>query len=77
MGNFINSGNERWAFYKAYDLEFPDEEVLRNLKGLILPGSKYSVYDDTLEWIEPLKAFVRNVYYNYENIKMVGICFGH
>eukprot|EP00347_Sterkiella_histriomuscorum_P018325 403345936 len=77
MGNFIQNGNEKWAFYKAYNLEFPSEEVLANLKGLVLPGSKYSVYDDSNEWIEPLKEFVRNVYNNYKQIKVVGICFGH
>lgn len=77
MGNFIQSGNEKWAFYKAYDNELPSEKVLANLKGLVLPGSKYSVYEDSLEWLEPLRAFVRNVYHNYKHIKMVGICFGH
>ncbi|CDW86551.1 UNKNOWN [Stylonychia lemnae] len=77
MGNFISNNNEKWTFYKAYDLEFPDEKTLKNLKGIILPGSKYSVYDESLTWIEPLKDFVRKVYYDYQNIKLVGICFGH
>jgi len=66
MGNFIERGNEKWAFYRAYNMEFPSEKVLANLKGLVLPGSKYSVYDDSMDWIEPLKAFVRNVYNNYK-----------
>lgn len=77
MGNFITQDNEKWKFYKAYNMEFPDENTLKNLKGIIFPGSKYSVYDESLSWIEPLKQFVRNVYYDYPNIKMVGICFGH
>ena len=77
MGNFLHSDSEKWTFYKGYNLEFPSDETLANLKGLVLPGSKYSVYDETNVWIEPLKAFVRNVYYNYPEIRMVGICFGH
>jgi len=77
MGNLITKDNEKWKFFKAYNLEFPDEKTLKNLKGIIFPGSKYSVYDESLSWIEPLKEFVRKVYYDYPNIKMVGICFGH
>lgn len=44
---------------------------------MVLPGSKWSVYDENVEWIKPLQAFVRHVYNNYKQIKMVGICFGH
>jgi len=28
MGNFMQDGNEKWAFYKAYNLEFPSDKVL-------------------------------------------------
>jgi len=66
MGNFIQDGNEKWAFYKAYDYDLPSEKVLANLKGLVLPGSKYSVYDLSIEWIKPLKELVQNIYNNYK-----------
>jgi GMP synthase-like glutamine amidotransferase len=37
-------------------------------------GSRHSVYD-ALDWIEPLKAFVRDI--NDTGKTFVGICFGH
>ena len=37
-------------------------------------GSRHSVYDD-LDWIEALKAFVRDVHDNRK--AFVGVCFGH
>ena len=47
------------------------------MQGIVFPGSKYSVYDSSLLWINPLKEFVRDVYFNFPEIKMVGACFGH
>ena len=44
-GNLLSSGKEKWAFYKAYNMEFPSEEELKHLKGIVFPGSKHSVYD--------------------------------
>lgn len=73
----MTSGKEKWAFYKATMNELPQEEDLQNLKGIVFPGSKYSVYDETIPWIEPLKAFVRKVYIDYPHIKLLGVCFGH
>lgn len=60
-----------------YNLEFPTEEALRTIKGLILPGSYHSVYHSHVTQIEPFKRFIRKIYYEYPHIKMVGICFGH
>lgn len=42
--------------------------------GYVIMGSKHGVYDD-LPWIEPLKAFIREV--AARKIPLVGICFGH
>jgi GMP synthase-like glutamine amidotransferase len=76
MGHLVDS-NERWAFYKAYDFEFPSTEELKHLKAIILPGSFHGVYEDWNTWIEPLKKLINTVYYEYPHIRMAGICFGH
>ncbi len=42
--------------------------------GYIISGSRYSVYDD-LPWIGVLQEFIQKCW--NQNIKIVGICFGH
>ncbi len=36
---------DKWAYYKAYDYEFPSNDELKHMKGIVFPGSKYSVHD--------------------------------
>jgi hypothetical protein len=50
MGQFFDNG-DRWAFYKAFDYEYPSMEELKNIKGIVFPGSKYSVYDTSINWL--------------------------
>jgi len=33
------TGEEKIAFYRGYKCEHPSEEVLKNLKAIIFPGS--------------------------------------
>lgn len=75
VGNLFDNGDS-WKFYKAYDGEFPNDEELKSMKGLVLPGSYRSVYDE-IPAIEPYKQFIRKVYSSYPHIKMTGLCFGH
>ncbi|NKB62344.1 MAG: hypothetical protein GKR95_09510 [Gammaproteobacteria bacterium] len=42
--------------------------------GYVITGSKYAVYED-IPWILDLQGFVRKCW--DQNIRMVGICFGH
>ncbi|MCY3769170.1 MAG: type 1 glutamine amidotransferase [Gammaproteobacteria bacterium] len=42
--------------------------------GYVISGSRYSVYEDRF-WIKRLMQFVRDCW--DQNVKMVGICFGH
>ncbi|CDW71898.1 UNKNOWN [Stylonychia lemnae] len=78
IGLLLSEGSkERWAHYKAYDLEFPSENELKHLKAIIFPGSKYSAYDNSIPWLEPLKTLIRKIYTDYPHIRLVGICFGH
>ena len=46
----------------------------QDFAGYIITGSRASVYDD-LPWITVLQAFIRQCW--DEDIKIVGICFGH
>ncbi len=47
VGNLITTGKEKWDFYKATSFELPSDEDLKNLKGIVFPGSKHSVYDES------------------------------
>lgn len=58
--------------YYVCDNEFPNR--VDQHEAYICTGSKYSVYDD-INWINNLRAFVKNIH--DENIRFVGICFGH
>ncbi|KAI8843841.1 class I glutamine amidotransferase-like protein [Chytriomyces cf. hyalinus JEL632] len=51
------------------------EEQLDAIDAIIITGSKHGV-NDALEWIEPLKQFVRMAAAT-NRIKVVGVCFGH
>lgn len=42
--------------------------------GWLITGSRHGVYDD-LDWIEPVKAFLRDAL--AQKIPVVGVCFGH
>ena len=58
--------------YTAYQEELPEQP--QNHDGYIISGSSASVFEDK-QWIRNLMAFVRQCY--QQNIKVVGICFGH
>ncbi|MDB5561595.1 MAG: type 1 glutamine amidotransferase, partial [Hyphomicrobiales bacterium] len=51
---------------------FPE---LASLDGIIITGSAAGVYDNHLDWMEPLRGFIRSAY--AEKTPMLGICFGH
>jgi GMP synthase (glutamine-hydrolysing) len=52
--------------------EYPDWK--NNYDGFIGTGSRFSVYDN-MPWIERFKDFIKELYEN--NVKFIGICFGH
>ena len=72
---------EDWRYLVTSKNEFPDEEMLRKAKGIILPGSELSVHDD-LEFLRNTKDFlvnlINNIEFNgkYPQLKILGICFG-
>lgn len=44
------------------------------LEGIVITGSAAGVYDD-LDWLEPLRNFIRSAY--AARTPMLGVCFGH
>jgi GMP synthase-like glutamine amidotransferase len=72
---FMRQGHH-WKFYEAHQGELPSKELLSNVKAIIYPGARFSVYED-LPWIHKMKEFTKMVYNDYPHIKLVGICFGH
>jgi GMP synthase-like glutamine amidotransferase len=45
------------------------------LDAVLITGSSAGVYDNHLNWMEPLRQFIRGAYAN--RTPMLGICFGH
>jgi len=67
---------ERWIFLTASKDGLPTDEMLKNTKAVIIPGSHISVYED-YEFLQATKKFLYNVAINYhEKIRLLGICFG-
>lgn len=58
--------------YDAIGGRLPDDPA--EADGWIVPGSRFSVYDDE-PWIARLLAFIRDIHRSGE--PAVGICFGH
>ena len=56
--------------------DYPSDENLKTLDGLILTGSKHSAYDND-PWILKLKDFVLKVHQDFPTVHLLGICFGH
>ena len=58
--------------YYVCDGNFPDSASAH--EAWLITGSKYSVYDD-IDWINRLKAFVREI--AQADKYCIGVCFGH
>ena len=76
MGQLLETGDEQWKYYFGFLGELPSDEELKTIKGIILPGSGASVYDNKVSWIPPLLDFIRRVMNEYPHIKLIGGCFG-
>ena len=65
-------GDFSFRCYAVLEGELPD--TVTECDGWLITGSRHGVYDE-LPWIEPLMAFVREVYAAQR--PLLGICFGH
>ena len=77
MGGCGGSDIEQWSVYNVFDFHLPSEAELVHMQAIILPGAVTSVYDvERTPWLPVLTRFIQNVYENYPNLKLIGICFG-
>ena len=53
----LNVENSKWKRYKSSEGEFPSDEELDSIQGIVIPGSRYSANDN---WTEAY-SFVRKV----------------
>jgi len=72
----MTTGDDKWKFFFGFNNELPSEEDLKTIKTIIFPGSGHSVYDESVSWIPGLKDFIRRIFNEYPQIKMIGGCFG-
>jgi len=75
QGLFKNKG-EIWKTYKIGNMEFPTEEELKKVKGVVISGSEWSVYNTSIEAIPVFLGRLRNLIHYHPSIKIIGICFG-
>jgi GMP synthase-like glutamine amidotransferase len=68
---------ETWKTYHGFDGDFPTEEELNHLKGIIIPGNPDNPLDESLEYLNTSKAFLAKIYETHPHIKIIGCCFGH
>ncbi|RIB02886.1 class I glutamine amidotransferase-like protein [Gigaspora rosea] len=62
--------------YDVKNMEFPEEDDLSKMDGIIITGSASSAYDD-IPWINRLADFTKLIIDKHQHIKLIGICFGH
>jgi len=74
-GWYKNKG-EVWTTYQIAKYEFPTEEELKKMQGIVISGSEWSVYDQNVKAISPFLEKLRNLIKKHPEIKIVGICFG-
>jgi len=75
QGHFKNKG-EVWKTYNIVEKEFPTDKELDQMKGIVISGSEWSVYDPSLEVVPIFLERLRHLVRNYPEIKIIGICFG-
>ena len=65
--------NARYVNFKTYKNNLTPKDYSIDL--FIISGSKYSVYDENIKWIDDLKKFILTC--KNKKIPILGICFGH
>ena len=79
----LNANEEEWKWYKIYNGEFPTEEELGRIKGILITGSHHSVNQED-KWIRDLLQFIKDFnkrtkeksFPNENEPKLIGSCFG-
>jgi GMP synthase-like glutamine amidotransferase len=69
--------NDIWKTYHCFDGEYPNENQLKSLKGVLIPGNVDSPLDDSLPYLVEFKKFIKILYSEYRHIRIVGSWAGH
>ena len=72
----LKKHGEKWRFYRAYESDFPTDEELKKIKGIVIPGSGNSAYWDNVEWYAELFKLLDKIVNENKQINLLGICFG-
>jgi len=72
----LRKHGESWRQYKAFEGEFPTDEELKKIKGILIPGSHYAAYDTNVPWYKELFECIRKINREHTHINLLGICFG-
>jgi GMP synthase-like glutamine amidotransferase len=75
QGWYKNKG-EVWKTYHIAEYQFPTEEELKKIQGIVISGSEWSVYDNTIKPIGIFLEKLRNLVRKHPQIKIIGVCFG-
>ncbi|MEM5797513.1 MAG: type 1 glutamine amidotransferase [Candidatus Aenigmatarchaeota archaeon] len=74
LRSHLSEFNVKVIIRNVFENQFPTEEELKTFGGILITGSRASVYEDT-EWIKKLVALVRLI--DNLGIPTLGICFGY
>ncbi len=67
---------EHWHIFNCGNFEYPSDELLARAHCLIIPGSRFSAYDTSHDWIVQQQRFVKHIYKQFPYLKILGVCFG-
>ncbi len=78
--NTDNNIDEKWIKYYCMNNQFPSNDELKDLSGVVVTGSRFDAHGKD-EWICNLREIIRDLYFNKNNdnqyCRILGICFGH
>jgi len=66
---------EHWEHFRCWAGELPALSELASYQGLVVTGSHHDAFDESLEWLTQLCAFLRAAQ-QAGGVKMLGGCFG-
>lgn len=69
------TNNIDFIIFNCEKNEFPNINSIDEMDGFLITGSKHSVYDSSLSWLQILSNLLKKIH--EKNKKILGICFGH
>jgi len=76
LGGLFMKPGETWAHYMIPDNQFPSEETLQGLKGIVMTGGRYAAYDQSQPWLDRFKTLLKRCVEDFPELKITGMCLG-